>query len=205
MKRISAVGVFACVLLAIGSASAQWSPETHQFDVGFGVGTLLAPYSSSNSSNRSAQGIGGGAYLAFSGDYLLWRHFGIEGEVAWRASQNLYYGNQPFRPIFYDFNALFAPPLGKHAQLELLGGIGGLSTRFYTQTYTCDLFTYSCTNYVSSNHFMADVGVGLRLYVHNGFFVRPEYRGYFVHNNVEFNSGYAARVGATIGYSFGRQ
>jgi len=144
-------------LLVALPACAQ---ESQQFDVGFGVGTVVAPSSSSALGNHSPQTIGGGAYLGFTGDYLSRRHIGVEGEVDWKASQGLYGGYQPFRPIFYDFNAIYAPPLGKHAQLELLGGIGGLSTRFYTQNYTCDYFTYICTNYVSSNHFMGDVGAG---------------------------------------------
>lgn len=161
--------------------------------------------SASASGNHSPQTIGGGAYIGFSGDYILWHHLGVEGEVNWRASQALYGGYQPFRPIFYDFNAIYAPPLGKHAQLELLGGIGGLSTRFYTQTYTCNYFYYSCTNYYSSNHFMGDVGAAVRVYVTHSIFVRPEFREYFVHDNVEFSSGHATRAGVTIGYSFGRQ
>ncbi len=204
MKQQLALGMLVCLLLAATSASAQYSPESQQFDIGFGVGTVMAPSSYSASGNHSPQTVGGGAYLGFSGDYLFWHHVGIEGEVAWRASQNLYFGNQPFRPIFYDFNAIYAPQLGRHVQLELLGGIGGLSTRFYTQTYTCNYFTYYCTNYFSSNHFLGDVGIGLRFYVHNAIFLQPEFRAYFINNNFEFNSGYASRAGVTLGYSFGR-
>ncbi len=87
-------------------ARAQFS-EQPQADVGFGVGTVTAPSSSNATGNHSPQTIGGGAYLNFSGDFLFWRHLGVEGEVAWRASQNLYGSYQPFRPIFYDFNAIY--------------------------------------------------------------------------------------------------
>lgn len=200
LKHLVVLAIFACLV----SPSATFAQEPQQFDVGFGVGTVVAPSSSSASGNHNPQTLGGGSYLQISGDYIFWRHLGVEGEVAWRATENLYQGYQPFRPIFYDFNAIYAPRLGPHAQLELLGGLGGLSTRFYTQTYTCDPFTYSCTNYVSSNHFDVDVGAALRLYVHRSFFVRPEFREYFIHNNVEFSSGHATRAGVSIGYSFGR-
>ncbi len=204
MKQFCLFALLFCVMVCL-PACAQYYSEQPQFDVGFGVGTVFAPSAGSASGNHSPQTIGGGAYLNFSGDYVFWRHLGVEGEVAWRASENLYGGYQPFRPIFYDFNAIYAPPLGRHAQLELLGGIGGLSTRFYTQTYTCNYFYYSCTNYYSSNHFMGDVGAGLRVYLTRGVFVRPEFREYFINNNYEFSSGHATRAGVTLGYSFGRQ
>lgn len=186
------------------SCSAAPAQEQSQFDIGFGVGTLFSPSYGTTSNNHSAQNIGGGTYLNFNGDYIWWHHVGIEGDVAWRASQGSYGGYQPFRPIFWDFNGEYAPMLGRHAQLVLLGGIGGLSTRFYTQQYTCNYYYYSCTNYYSTTHFMGDVGAGVRLWVHGGLFVMPEFRSYFIHNNVEFNSGYATRVGATVGYTFGR-
>ena len=123
MKFFFRLSILSSLFFAV-PAVAQYGPPP-QFDVGFGVGTVLAPSSNSATGNHSPQTIGGGAYLNFSGDYIFWRHVGVEGEVAWRASQNLWGGYQPFRPIFYDVNAIYAPPLGKHAQLELLGGIGG--------------------------------------------------------------------------------
>lgn len=50
-----------------------------------------------------------------------------------------------------------------------VGGLGALSTRFYTQNYTCDYFTYSCTN-VSSNHLIGDVGAAVRFHAHGDCF-----------------------------------
>lgn len=203
VKRSVTLGILAGLLLAAASAHAQHSSygSSQQFDVGFGVGTLLAPSTATTSANHN-QSLGGGTYLSFSGDYLFWHHLGVEGEVSWRASQGYYFAIQPYRPILYDFNAIYAPPLGKYVQLELLAGIGALSTRFYTPNYFCSF--YYCINYYSSNHFDGDVGVGLRIYAYKGLFIRPEYRQYFIHNNYEFNSAYAGRAGGTIGYSFGR-
>ena len=122
VKSFFTLSLLSSLFLAV-PAVAQYGPPP-QFDVGFGVGTVLAPSSNSASGDHSPQTIGGGAYLNFSGDYLFWRHVGVEGEVAWRATQNLYGGYQPFRPIFYAVNGIYAPNLGPHFQLELLGGIG---------------------------------------------------------------------------------
>lgn len=178
-------------LLLISAAQAQ------QFDAAFGVTTLLTP-----STNGSGPlNLNGGAYPAFSGDFLFLKNFGVGGEVTWRGAQSVYANIQPYRPILYSVYGIWAPPLGsKRLSAELLGGIGAESTRFYQQYYNCD-FT-GCTNYTSSNHFLGELGGGLRIYVHGNFFVRPEVRAYFVHNNEEFNTGGPIRAGVSIGYSF---
>lgn len=111
MKGQFAFSLFVCVGLGTVCASAQYQPygETQQLDVGFGVGTIVAPSYSSSSSNHSPQSLSGGTYLDFSGDYLFWHHLGVEGEVAWRASQGFNVAfQQPYRPILYDFNANYA-------------------------------------------------------------------------------------------------
>lgn len=158
--------------------------------------------------NDSAIGnpdVGGGTFLNVGGQFLLHKQFGIEGEIAWRAHQNLYQGYLPFRPLFYDFNALYSPSLGKSAALDLMAGLGAESIRIYTGQTTCSPYTGSCTNYTSSNHFMGHFGAGVRLFVHGGFFIRPEAHLYLVRNNVEFSSGHAVRLGASIGYTFGER
>jgi hypothetical protein len=183
----------AVICLPIITAHAQ------QFDVAFGVRTVTAPSASTTPVTFTPQSIGGGAYPTFSADYLFLHNFGIGGQVSWRASRNLYLGFQPYRPIFYDVDAVFAPPLGKHAAAELSAGIGAESVRFYQPYYTCG-FT-GCTDYTSSNHFMGHFGGGLRIYVKGGFFVRPEAHVYLVHNNVEFSGSRAASFGLSIGYT----
>jgi hypothetical protein len=145
--------------------------------------------------------MGGGTYLSASGDYVPWHHFGFGGEVSWRAHQNLYLGYQPYRPIFYNANAVYAPTWGKHFGADLIAGIGAESLRFYNNFYTCS-FVAGCTNYTSSNHFMGVFGGGLKIYPKGNFFIRPEVRLYVIHNNVEFNSGTPVRAGVSIGYTF---
>ena len=68
--------------------------------------------------------LSGGTYPVFSADILLKHQFGISGELAWRASRNLYGGFGPERPLFYDFNGIYAPKLGKPAQAELRVALG---------------------------------------------------------------------------------
>jgi hypothetical protein len=176
-------------------------------DVAFGIGTVTSPQPSQsiiNSGNFFAPSIGGGAYLSFTGDFLLKHDLGVGGEISWRASQNLYLGFQPYRPLFFDVNGIWAPRFGKYFGVEALAGIGAESSRFYTgyNPNNCNSFV-GCTNYESSNHFMGVFGGGLKFYPHGNIFIRPEVRVYLVHNNVEFSSSRVVRSGLSIGYTFG--
>jgi len=197
--RIVILWVFACAALAAFSNFAQ----AQKMDFAFGVSTVDAPGASSVSAtdvNHSPVSLTGGAYPGFSGDVLFFHNAGIGAEIYWKASQADYAGQGfNYRPLFYDVNAVYAPKLASHAYLELVGGIGALSTRFYTGT-SCGI--YSCSNYQSSNHFDADFGAGIKLYPKGNFFIRPEARFYLVNNNLEFSSNHATRYGVSIGYTF---
>jgi hypothetical protein len=194
LRKLSSVMVLAVSFLVSGTLHAQ------QFDVGFGVGTLTAPSASSASGNHAPVSLTGGAYPVVSADLLLKKQFGVGGELAWRASQNLYAGFQPYRPLFYDFNGIYVPKLGKRASAELMAGIGWESLRFYQGFTTCGAI--SCTDFVSSNHFMGHFGAGLRYYFYGHFFVRPEAHLYLINNNQEFSSSRATRFGVSLGYTF---
>jgi hypothetical protein len=172
-----------------------------QIDIGFGISGIASP-SSGTGATFSAPSQGGGVYPGFSGDFLLRKNLGVQGEIFWRGSQAIYNGYQPYRPLFWDFNAMWMPHLSRTLVPEFEAGIGVESIRFYNNFYTCSYVT-GCTNYTSSNHFMGDFGGGLRYYPHGNFFVRPEARFYLIRNNVEFNSNYVTRYGVTIGYTFG--
>lgn len=173
-----------------------------QMDVAFGVSTLSGPSAGSATGNYAPQNIGGGAYPNFSADYLFWHNFGIGGEISWRASQTLWGGQLPFRPILFSVNGVYAPRLGKYAGVELQGGLGAESVRFYTGNVTCSYFA-GCSNYQSTNHFMGHFGGGIRLYPKGNFFIRPEAHVYLVRNNFEFSGARAARYGVSIGYTWG--
>lgn len=197
MKRAS---LLFCLLLFFALTAFAQSG-----DVAFGVSGLTAPSPSSfdiNSGNFFAPTMGGGTYLNFSGDFLLRHHLGMEGEIAWRAHQNLYQGYQPYRPLFYDFGGIWSQRFNRYFGAEASAGIGAESLRFYNNYYTCGFIT-GCTNYTSSNHFMGAFGAGLKIYPWHNVFVRPEARLYLIRNNYEFNSNHVLRAGVSIGYTFG--
>jgi hypothetical protein len=194
VRKFSLVIALALSFFLAGVVHAQ------EFDAAFGVGTLTAPSGSSASGNHAPVSETGGAYPVISADLLLKGRLGVSGELAWRASRNLYAGFQPYRPLLYDFNGIYAPRLGKQAAAELMAGIGWESLRFYQPFLTCSFIT--CTNFVSSNHFMGHFGGGLRYYIHGNLFVRPEAHLYLLRNNNEFSSPVASRFGVSIGYTF---
>ena len=187
------------VLLALVCASmASFTnvAQAQKVDFAFGVSTVEAPAANSNGPSLK-----GGTYPGFSGDVLFWHNFGIGGEVFWKATQSEYPGipPTPYRPLFLDFNGIYAPKLASHTYLELSAGIGAVDTRIYCSQCGNG---YN-TNYDSDKHFMGDFGAGLKIYPKGGFFIRPEAKLYLVTNNQLFSSSYATRVGASIGYTFG--
>jgi hypothetical protein len=189
-------------LLAVIVVFAWCGPAAYsqQMDVAFGMGTITAPSAADASGDHFPQSLTGGAYPTFSGGVLIKNGFGVNGEVSWRASRNLYAGVAPIRPVLFDFNAVYAPRFGRISP-ELMAGIGAESVRFYQNFLNCG-FT-GCTNYTSSNHFLGHFGAGVRLYFTDSLFLRPEAHLYLINNNNEFSSARATRFGVSIGYSFG--
>ena len=194
MKKASLIAIVCLTTLTTVSLCAQ------QLDAAFGVGTLTAPSGVSAAGNHAPVTMGGGAYPAFSADYIFKHNFGFGGEVAWRASRNSYLGVQPYRPILYDFYGLWGPKLGKHTQAVLMGGIGAETIRFYVPYYSFSAVS-GFTNFTSSTHFLGQFGGALRVYPWRHLFIGPEAHLYLIHNNEEFSSGRAARFGVSIGYT----
>jgi len=204
--RIAIVFAFTCAALAAFSNFAQ----AQRIDIAFGVSTAIAPGPSvlagfdSQGNPIVQQSLTGGAYPGFSGDVLFWHNLGVGAEVSWKASQGSglyqYYDGVNYRPVFYNFNAVYSPKLASHAYLELVGGIGAISTHFYV-CQDCQQFGGS-GEVASSSHFDADFGGGIKLYLKHGFFIRPEARVYWINNNTNFVGSHATRVGASIGYTF---
>ena len=188
------------MLLCIFSFSAG-VVHGQQLDAAFGLSTIESPSAASATGDHFPQKLGSGAFPVVTGDFVMKNHFGASAEVSWRASQALYQGVSPYRPIFYDFNGMYERQFGKRLGVEVMAGFGAESIRFYQNFVNCS-FT-GCTNYSSSNHFMGDVGGGVRLYLLDSIFIRPEARFYMIHNNVEFSGSHAARLGISVGYTFG--
>lgn len=202
--RIAFLFVFASAFVVALSNFAQ----AQKIDVAFGAGTTLAPSASSCSDNCQVEAsLGGGTFIGFSGDVTFWHNLGAGAEVNWRASQangSVAYGEEGinYRPLFYNFNVVYSPKIASHTYLELVGGIGAMSTRLYY----CDGCGISggSSLIASSEHFDADFGGGIKFYPKGGFFIRPEARVYLINNNTNYAGSYATRVGASIGYTFGK-
>jgi hypothetical protein len=188
-KLIVVMGV---LLLGMAAAQAQMSVE---------IGASTVKGNISNSLNYSPQTIAGGTYLNLDGDYVFWHNVGFGGGVMWRAGQADWGGTLPYRPIFFHFDGVYGPKLGKRAALDLRAGIGFESLHFYTGSYSCGYF--GCSNYQSTTHFMGSFGGGIRLYPTSNIFIEPQAGIFLVHNNFEFTGPRVAHYGLSIGYTFG--
>lgn len=208
--------VFAVVVLC-SLASAQ------QGDAYIGGGTMLSSSASStalvtgtNCATNSSGGFlcpeKGGFYLNLGADVVFKRRIGAAFDINWKAGQGAIGGpgGQPYRPLLFTFNGVYQPRLTKKVGADLFGGIGWQTTRFYAyQATTSCLYFGACYN--SSNHFLVDVGGGIRYYVWGHVFVRPEVRLFHILNNTDtsgstgigFTSNNVIRVGASIGYTIG--
>ena len=203
MRKLAIFAPVVAVLLFAQFAGAQMASD-QQGDFFLGGGTLLSSSSSSNN-NSFLPAEKGGLYINLGGDVLFMKHVGVNVETAWRATQGTYITDiYNYRPILTDFNLLYQPHLGKKAGLDLMAGIGAASTRYYIPGPS----TPGYANYISSDHFMEHLGGGIRYYVWNHVFVRPEIHYYHIQNNntiqdYGFNSNNVFRVGASVGYTFG--
>ncbi|MGA9391506.1 MAG: hypothetical protein WBV69_13785 [Candidatus Sulfotelmatobacter sp.] len=199
MRKLALLTPVFALLFSCHFAAAQ------QGDIMFFGGTLLSssPSTSQLFSGNIAEK--GGTYLGVSGDIVGFkRRLGFNVETSWRASQASYLGYETYRPILTDFNALFQPKLGKKVGLDLFGGIGIASTRFYVPYATSCSYFSGCINYTTSDHFLEDIGAGLRYYVWHHVFVRPEIHYYHIQGNTDvFSTDNVFRVGGSIGYTIG--
>jgi opacity protein-like surface antigen len=179
-----------------------------QGDIMVGGGTLLSPRSNS-ASVVPPPTEKGGVYVNIAADLVKFKHrTGFNVETAWRYHQTGYGDtNETYRPILTDFNALFQPQIRKKIGLDLFAGIGIASTRFNVPSATtCSVPESGCTFYTSNNHFMEDLGGGVRYYVWHRLdhvFVRPEIHYYHIQNNGAFSSPNVFRAGVSIGYTIG--
>ena len=217
MRKFAFPATLIALFVLCSFASAQ------QGDAYIGGGTLLttspsfsAPFPGTNCGANSSGGVlcpeKGGTYLNLGADVIFKDRIGAAFDVNWKASQGVIGGpgGQPYRPLLFTFNGVFQPRLSKKAGLDLFGGIGWQTTRFYGYQPTSNCVYFGAC-YNSSNHFLVDVGGGIRYYVWGHMFVRPEVRFFHVLNNTDtsgstgfgFSSNNIFRVGASIGYTIG--
>src|SRR5262249_25537833 len=208
--------VFAVLLLSAFSFAQQG-------DAYIGGGTMLSSSAAagttvlgSNCAVSSNGGVlcpqNGGFYLDLGGAILFERRYVSRFDINWKAGQAQVFGpgGQPYRPLQFTFNGVYQPRLSKKAGLDLFGGIGWQTTRLYGyQNNTNCIYFGAC--YTSANHFLVNVGGGLRYYVWGHVFLRPEVRYFHIVNNTDtsgstgfgFTSNNVIRVGASIGYTIG--
>ena len=176
-----------------------------------GGSILMSPSVNNDSVNFQPPAEKGGTYFNVSGDFIKFKHrLGFNAETSWRYKRRDYPDNgQSVRPFLTDFNVLFQPRLNKKFGLDLFAGIGIASYRFsLPEATSCTIPTGGCTFFNSSNHFVEDLGGGVRYYVWHRLshiYIRPEVHYYHIQNNVEFNSPNLFRVGASLGYTFGSE
>ena len=204
MRKLALAALFLVIFFLANLASAQ------QADAMFGFGTIVSPGAAA-CNDISGCPEKGGLYPNIGADVIFHRRIGFAYDITWRGGQGAYGGSggPPYRPIIQSFNAIFEPRLGKRLSLDVFGGIGWQDTRLYSANYSCTYF--GCTNYTSVNHFLVDVGGGIKYHFWHHAFIRPEIRYYNVNNNTANiglgNFGYSSssivRVGAALGYTIG--
>ena len=180
-------------------------------DAFFGVGTAMDS-SSGQAIDTFATGSPfttprlGGTFGKAGADFMFSKHLGVGAETDWRFSQGSYTGLN-YRPMFYDFNAIWEPTGGGERRVVPMieAGVGGARLSFYYPTSYCDQFAgcSSSNNFLeSSNHFQVHLGAGVSLYMTHHLFVRPQVDAHYVNNFFQFGSSWVPEFGASLGWSF---
>jgi hypothetical protein len=200
MKRTVMRAAF-FLFLAAGFARAQ-----EQIDVSVGAAGMKSSSSSNPAPGYQPQTMGGGLYGAVDGDFL-WRlkpgRLGVGLDVSWRASRNLYLGYQPYRPLYFDFNAVWTAPLNQRVSYKFLAGMGAQHIFFYGVPSCAHSSYCPYTLYYSDQHALGTFGGSFRLYFWQNAYLEPEVRALAVQNNYsDFSSTWGFRGTVSIGYTF---
>ena len=172
-----------------------------------------------NAPNCSPTSDMSGFAMGIGVNLMLWKHYGFGMNASFQPTKQNYaqlpanplYGLPPAtiqsRVTFYDFNGILQPVTSKKAALQLIGGIGGVNTKFY-QNYISGgspLGSSSYSQYASSaNHFQVHGGAGVFFDPVGNFFVRPQFDIHYAPNLTEqFGSNAAWQAMIWVGYTFG--
>ena len=198
--------LFLVTLIGVTCAQAQSALDVH-------IGASGA-YAKSTGQNINTFGDGNlystpslsGVFMNFGGGIMVTPRLGFGGEFSFQPGKSDYAGLS-YRPIFYDFNALFHPaPSAKRVVPEVQAGLGGANLKFYYNQQDCNAFT-GCSNsssYLqSSNHFQLHAGAGVSFFVTPNVYVRPQFDLHWVHNFFQFGTNWVPQYGVSVGYRFG--
>jgi hypothetical protein len=184
-----------------------------EVDIAVGAGTMQAGSNGQqidplNTGTLSSTGGINGLFLKIGGDVMFKPSFGAGFETSFRAAQGSYAGLGD-RPLFYDFNAVYKPPFkSKRLVPEFQAGLGGVNTKFYANQQSCNSLT-GCSSsnlfLTSASHFQLHFGGGLRYYLTDHIFVRPEVDVHWVDNFTQFGNNWVPQYGASIGYTLGER
>lgn len=177
---------------------------TYGYDFYFGMGTasvgaaepwLLSNGVASRPSMDGAFGTAGGALM-------LSPSFGVGAQASFRFRQGTY-ADFGYRPVFYDFNGIWAPGLTMRLTPEFQAGFGGVSTSFYDPSSPYfDYYSGQFSTLVGrSNHLQLHAGAGMRILLTDRVFVRPQLDYHWVRNMWEFNRSSVLRYSIAVGYS----
>jgi hypothetical protein len=158
-----------------------------------------------------------GFFLGFGANLMLWKHFGVGGEVKIEPARQDYLTFQQqssgtfgdvlqSRVTFYDFDGIYQPYSAKKVALQLAGGIGGANVKFYEHLSSSSsvLGNSNQTQFFgSSNHFQVHGGIGVQLYLTDHIFIRPQFDVHLVHNFSQYGRDLVPSEMVWIGYSFG--
>jgi hypothetical protein len=216
-------------LLSLLSLCVPFASAQSSVDFMLGFGTAHDKASASGLDNSSLQQCGspnlssggtcastpslGGFFLGFGGDAILWKNFGIGGEVSVQPAKSQFvtipgFGPLNYRQTFYDFNGIYEPVHSKKVSLQLQGGVGGAKTGLSITQSNCvgSACVSQAQPIVNSNHFQIHAGVGLSLFVTEHIFIRPQFDLHYV-PNLDKQPGFGSNVVTAgmvwVGYNFG--
>jgi hypothetical protein len=208
MQKLTNITLAACFgLLATGSMAMAQIPQANVY---FGLGTAAAD-SNGQLIDPLRTGVFSttpklnGLFADVGGSLMLTPHFGAGAQLSWRAGEGTYAGLN-YRPLFYDFNAIWQPVKTSRFVPELQAGLGGTRIGFSAKSQSCDQLV-GCSTFSlgseSSNHFATHAAAAVRLYATRHVFVRPAVDVHWVNNNFQFGSNWVPQYSIGIGYSFG--
>jgi hypothetical protein len=144
-----------------------------------------------------------GLFGTFGADAMFKPHLGFGGEVSLRFGKGAYSG-LAYRPVFYDFNAIWQPlSVTQRVVPEFQAGLGGVKMSFYFSSSN-PLTGTSNALVGASSHFQLHGSGGIRFYVTPSVYIRPQVDVRYVPNFFQFGRNTVLEYTMAIGYSFGR-